>query len=319
MTADFPMLNIPAEFVKATNKIAADVRGVLVLLRLVREDVRIIREQVISDANKHEGNAQKNDTGEKETERVVLLSHAANKNSPDTKKADGESKTPSRFQVLKHLLRRYLFNPKNLVELGAFILLGIYTCQTKRTNDIADRTFKASKYQFEIERRPYLWQMSAVGTDKKNMHVRWGEEGGSPLVSVGMEIQNFGQSAAIITKFAGDVELGGDKGYLTRLGTNSHDWRPYSSVVPPGRIDRYTVASRQLIPIGSMGHLSGGTVGAIYRIQYTDTEEHLFESDICVYTPEGVKQDGDEPNWDYCPPDIHLTRLIDCQKEHCED
>jgi hypothetical protein len=167
--------------------------------------------------------------------------------------------------------------------------------------------------QFQQAQRPYLWQVSAVGSDKSNMQYTWGTEEGNPDMSVTIKIQNFGQSPAIVTRFGGDVELGITKGDLARL--SGHSWMTYSSVMPPGRVDNFTVASRETIPKNFGGRPNHkAAVSMLLRIRYTNTEGHPFESDTCMLTPSGIDQIAD-----YCPADLHLTRLIDCKQERCEE
>jgi hypothetical protein len=188
--------------------------------------------------------------------------------------------------------------------------------ETARSNNrqaqISQDQMATSRDQFRREHRPYLWQVSSAGSDKGNIQYRWGAKEGMPEMYVVVQVQNFGQSPAVITRFAGDLELGGTPDYLSRL--SAHDWRNISSIMPPGRVDDFTVGSKETVPKGSsVVPVTSGSVGVLLRIQYTGTEGRPFESDMCMYAPEGMNRMAS-----YCPADLHLTRLIDCQKEACE-
>jgi hypothetical protein len=306
------MANVNTEFVKATNRIAAGVHGIVTLLRLVQEDLKIVREKVLASRDQKPIDSPANKDGHDQPQRVT---GSTDKNPAYAEKKSVTTTVPSDQKPFLNPLRKYFSEVKSYVELSTFILLVFYTCETRRTNNLTSDSLITSKQQFALEHRPYLWQVSGMvpGVDtaaKSNVQIVLGKAGG-PQVTVATQVENFGQSPAIVTRFAGDVELGGRPGYLKYL--SAHKWINFSGVMPTGRVDSFSVQSKETVPAHS--HIVGfdATIGALLRIQYTDTEGHLFESDMCIFTPYGISNMSA-----YCPTELNLTRLIDCQKEACE-
>ena len=184
--------------------------------------------------------------------------------------------------------------------------------QIKVANGLTDKALETSKQQFALENRPYLWQMSAIGTNNTNIHPSFGKKEGDPQMTVRMDYQNFGHLPATVTRITGDVALGGENGNLRPL--SAHHWMNYLSVVPPGRVDSIEVPSQEKIPAHSIAIPNpNGRIGVLFRIQYKDVGGHLFESDMCMWYPLGLNQQPE-----YCPAEFNLTRIIDCQQEACE-
>ena len=294
------MSDITTDFVSATKKIHAAVRAVLATLHLIREDVKIIREQTVKQTEE-QARGQNANNPDAKPEEGISVSSDANKTLTDEKHEDHCSKIKDFFEGLKKNFWKGAKQPKSYIELAALVLLLIYTLETKRSNDLA-----------QSAHRPYLWQVSGIESNKSNIQFLLGGKEGSPQVTVKIQVQNFGQFPAIITRYTGDVVQGGTEGYLNRL--SAHDWMPYAGVMPPGRVDTFAVESKETIPKDvTITANPNGTIGSLIRIQYTDTDGHPFESDMCIYTPDGTMKTSD-----YCPASLHLTKLIDCEKESCE-
>src|SRR5437660_1181699 len=130
----FHMSNITTDFITATKKIHADVRSVLTSLHLIREDVRIIREETVESANKERNQQQKNDPNEKPSKRIVGGIDMADTNDPQKKKDESESKTRRFSCKFKKNLWKYVQKPQTYIEFLALLFLVLYTCETRRTN-----------------------------------------------------------------------------------------------------------------------------------------------------------------------------------------
>jgi hypothetical protein len=297
------MANITTDFIKATNKIAATVRGITSLLHSVQEDLRLVREKVVAGDEK------------KTIDCLPRKDVYAEHNPVNAERKAATTEVPNVRKQFLNDVRKYFTEFRSYVELSTLLLLFLYTCETKRTNNLTSDALTASKQQFALEHRPYLWQVSAMvpGVDaiKGNVQISFGGKEGTPRVTVATQVQNFAQSPAVVTRFAGDVVMGGKDGYLMNL--KAHRWINFSGVMPPGRIDNFRAYSEEIVQANARIEDLNPVIGALLRIQYTDTEGHLFESDMCIYTPNGAIGTSA-----YCPASLNLTRLIDCQEETCE-
>lgn len=297
------MKKLSVEFVKSLRKIASQISIIATNLGVIETDLRSVREKVVDNANQP---SPSDDTGNTNT------NHTASSNTAisDQKQDEGGEKAKGSFNRLWDNLKRDIAEPRAIVEAFTLGFLIFYVCETRRTNNLTQN-------QFALQHQPYLWHeasIDAVGsTNRSNTAFGWGGKEGSAVMTVRLKIQNFGQSPAIVTRFTGDVRGGGAGDYLHKL--SAHTWKKYQSIMPPGRVDIFAVDSKEVVPPNAtIIPEPKGSVGALLRIQYTDTEGHPFESDICVFTPAGIVQ-----ILDYCPADLQLNRLIDCQKERCEE
>ncbi len=146
------MSNITTDFITATKKIHADVRAVLSTLHLIREDVKVIREDAIQSTDKRSSDHQTNDSNEKEAQGIVNRGHVANTNNSREKETKSDSKIGRAFQNFKNNLWRDVQKPKTYVEFAALIFLVLYTCETHKTNVLTETSLNLVKDQ----QRPYV-------------------------------------------------------------------------------------------------------------------------------------------------------------------
>jgi len=161
------MSDITTDFVKVTKKIVAEVRGVLSALHLIREDIKLIREQVEARG------------GKQSSETQAVKAEAQPTCDPRVaERSKGNSKIPQFFKDITKNLWRDLRKPKTYIELGAFVFLVLYTCETRRTNTLTKTALKNSKDQFRADQRPYVTLAAAGEGAYPIMIVPTGEHAG---------------------------------------------------------------------------------------------------------------------------------------------
>jgi hypothetical protein len=306
------MSNITTDFVRATNKIYAKVSSILADLHLIREDVKVIREQAIDHAYK-----QANDSNEKQDHAIVTRGGVTDKNSAHEEDPGSESKISRGFRKFKKNLWKDIQKPKSYVEFAALVFLVLYTCQTKRTNDLTQTAIWRSKQQFDqgqaagaeqfrLDQRPYIWQTPGPGyPEKPNVKSFLPAIGQAP--KCGTLYQNYGRSPAIVTRVTGDVEFGPDAARRLR----NLPWLDQESIVPPGKSDFVTIDSDHIASPNDRAIIASDGVTCLIQIQYKDTGGNLYETDMCFET-------NGKDLADYCPAKLGRNRLIDCKTESCE-
>jgi hypothetical protein len=170
--------------------------------------------------------------------------------------------------------------------------------------------------RFREDQRPYIWQISTLEKLNTKGSIGFEQPSATEPMTASVVYQNYGRSPAITTRYAGDVRVSNDP--VKRL--RAKQWRRLSTVVPPGRTDVISVDSEgsekaTAQEITAVNDPRGAPVvaAALIRIQYRDVSGHLYESDMCFYTPDGIKKMAA-----YCPASSHLTKIIDCEKDPCE-
>jgi hypothetical protein len=122
---------------------------------------------------------------------------------------------------LKRLLRNMkgvLVNPRFWVEILALIGLGLYVCETKRTNNLTQLSLTAGNIQFRSQERPYLAAESRFGgtisatltPEQLKAHPEFATLQGVPIpwlkvplgdknfrITIAVDAKNWGRSPAI--------------------------------------------------------------------------------------------------------------------------
>ena len=177
------MSNITTDFVTATKKIATEVRGVLTALHLIRDDVRVIRDQVVNEANKQSADQQTNQAEAQQADGIASRSEILNVHKANSKKENSTKKTTAYFEGLKTNLFKALRKPKFFIEIAALIGLTFYTCETHRTNNL---TQQALNLQSSLSRA--FVQITATALSKSTIEDV--ENDGVIII----ELQNTGKS-----------------------------------------------------------------------------------------------------------------------------
>lgn len=145
------MSNITTDFIAATKKIHADVRAILISLRLMREDVKFIRDQ-------HAAANEQVKSREEHPFNIAVVASGENA-VPD----EGEQDT---LHEKRYRLEEKTFNvgKRTLVVLAIYTLLTAYqSWQAKRTADAtvkaaeaAEQQIKATAEQFRQDQRAWI-------------------------------------------------------------------------------------------------------------------------------------------------------------------
>jgi hypothetical protein len=186
------MSNITTDFVTTTKKIVGEVRSVLTSLHLIREDVKVIREQVVSNSNKQAADQQENHTSENQSEGLAGRGQILNVNESDGEEYQSEHQTRSYLHDLVDGLKKEARKPRFIVELMALAGLAFYTCETRRTNDLTQKALNIQSSQS----RAFV-QITLTNFMKDSFEDV--QKAGSFFV----ELQNVGRSTA--TKVYGDM------------------------------------------------------------------------------------------------------------------
>jgi hypothetical protein len=127
---------------------------------------------------------------------------------------EGESKARRLFKKLKKNFWKDLTQPKTYVEFLALVFLILYTCETRRTNNLTQRSLtqsatqftdsqKTTKEEFVADQRPYVWPAGTV-----TFPIKSGEQ-----IRANVYFVNYGKTPAIKEKSSGKILL------ITRIET----------------------------------------------------------------------------------------------------
>jgi len=94
------MSNITTDFIAATKKIHADVRAVLTTLHLIHEDIKIIRDQTVSESDEQTPQQYAGDPDAKQTEEPRAGARSLNVDQTNSKKDESAQETQSYFRDL---------------------------------------------------------------------------------------------------------------------------------------------------------------------------------------------------------------------------
>ncbi len=243
--------------------------------------------------HKHEGhhdhkNATKH-AGESDTNplRVKLVSgddEGAPKSCTLKSSADCEQE-PSEWWGNPHWWIAILTFILAFFAMGSFVLLRI------QVND--------ARELFGEDQRPYVWYKTGdgnVSAGAANVN--------TPFVITAL-LQNYGKSPALVTRYALDGEIGPKATSKLHKGM----WIYLKSVLPPGKFDPYKIPDGMLTADNKEIILGEDGFAGYIIIQYTDTGQHPYESDLCF------SHAKDNPTFLYCP---ERNEIKDCEKDACE-
>jgi hypothetical protein len=294
------MGDITTDFITATKKIHADVRAVLAALHLIREDVKVICEQSVEQADAQRHNQETEDSAKKQTQRVVTGSKA-DADPTHKEHANGNSKVDRYFEEFEKNLWADLKKPKSYIELAALIFLILYTCETRRTNNLTKAALQTSKKQFtqsqstlkeqfQNDQRPYVWPLAidAVPPTVKQP------------VRAFVYMANFGKTPAIREKSGSRIFINqnGLPDLMLRIDNwfaqlNENDVSDRSeTIVPPGippdpkKSEAFIVAnSEPVLPTDEKAveflKTGFGSFAVVGSIIYQDTSGTHYWSDYC--------------------------------------
>jgi hypothetical protein len=203
------MSNITTDFVTTTKKIVSEVRSVLTTLHLIREDVKTIREQVVSNANEPAPSARTSDSRQQPQNADPTEWHILNQDQTNRKQETSDDKQRGKIYRCLHKWWKALKNPRFQVELAALIGLAYYACETTRTNNLTDTALqtsktqfaesqKTTKEQFEVDQRPFIW-LSKLEPEK----IKAGEK-----IQWSYWLTNYGKTPAVNAHIVAKVQFG---------------------------------------------------------------------------------------------------------------
>jgi len=221
----------------------------------------------------------------------------------------GTTQTGKYLDDLRKGLKRYLRDPKFFVEVLALVGLALYTCETRRTNNLTQKTITqsdtqftkaqaASARQFVTDQRPYVWLTNVPPpTFRANEIPKWD-----------FRYSNFGRSPAVNLRMCVDALLSLNKGpsnavlrpwmTLPYLNLKTFEELPAPSVerckdrlrvapvLGPGEVRPFwidgpfpTLTAKEIEEI--KGKEGGLVVWGMF--EYTDDAKAVYDSTFCVY------------------------------------
>jgi hypothetical protein len=140
------MSNVTTDFVSATKKIASTARAILATLQTMNDNVGVIRENVMSERDKEKTHSQTNDS---DYEVDAASGKTSQGSQAKRKKEDSKQEEKSAFSLFKNEWWKYISKPKAQVAILTLVIIGIYTCETRTTNELTE---KALTLQFTLSR-----------------------------------------------------------------------------------------------------------------------------------------------------------------------
>lgn len=201
-----------------------------------------------------------------------------------------------------------------VVTTGILILTVIFTASQSwltRTSIIN------SRQQYQMDQRPYIWLASSTGPEGHAGQVLFRMPVEGQPIQIVIWYNNYGRSPAIVTGISTDAELG--KNAIEKLHKVS--WVKNDGIIPPNMVNAVVVdttekispTNRSSVETSDGKGILNDAVALYLRIQYHDLGGHRYESDVCFSF-----QQGPAP-LTYCPPELGLIKMIDCEREKCED
>jgi hypothetical protein len=139
------MSNITTDFITATKKIHADVRAVLTTLHLIREDVKLIREETIRETNDPSSTGQTSNSEQEPQQTAPSKSNALDTSKAKRDEHKNDGKQSNKFYRFLERWWKKLKKPRFQVEVIAIIGLGLYTCETRRTNNLTQKNLELAR------------------------------------------------------------------------------------------------------------------------------------------------------------------------------
>jgi hypothetical protein len=257
------MSNITTDFIAATKKIHADVRAILTALHLIREDVKTLRDRSIGDGDKQPSQKQTSDSCTVDSRSSALKTNQSNRDEEES----GDD-SASGFRGFKERWRKSLRKPIVQLEMAALIGLALYTCETRRTNNL---TTKSLDIQLSLSRA--FVQITGNEFLKNTL------EDALNAGQFYLEIQNVGKLTAskIYGEFVVEFPLASEQPSL--VFDNKHHTAIIHSPIFPGTpptsiglVDIPEYGNVEGIPSGIIQQLKNGSRYAVIfgRVQYED-------------------------------------------------
>jgi hypothetical protein len=143
------MSDITTDFIKATNKIYAKVAAILTNLQIIESDVKLIRDNSIKNAHEPEAQANARDSQGDPEATICVHGNTAKGRKANRDKNNGKDEDGNGFHRFKKRWKKSLRKPVVQLEIAALIGLALYTCETRRTNELTE---KAVNLQFSLSR-----------------------------------------------------------------------------------------------------------------------------------------------------------------------
>jgi hypothetical protein len=272
------MSNVTTDFINATKKIHADVRGLLNEVRSIGREVSTICEQTIASSKQQTPDQRTQDADDKQSN-----------NQTKGKIDGGKQEAEPYLETLVRSAKEQLRNAKFWVELFALIGLVAYTYETKRTNDLTDRSITQSQNNFIFDERPYVWPAKI-----EPLPMKVGENIMANVYSV-----NYGRTPAIhqratgriLVAFSGDVMTQADS-WFGSFNPKSADFNAGSQVIlPPGippDVKQYpshiTLQGGKPDNQNAIDVLNGtdSSFAIVGTFLYEDSAGNTYRSDFCM-------------------------------------
>jgi hypothetical protein len=177
----------------------------------------------------------------------------------------------------------------------------------------AEQANRDADARFGEAQRPYVW-IVPFQEQPINWTFHIPSSGVDGTIKVTVAYKNYGLSPAIVTRFTGDVEPASN----VPLKFRKREWHKNPSVVPPGdKIDWVVLDSDKVLTNSNLAQINAPAgASAFFRIQYQDISKHVYESDFC-FSYGGAANNKELALASYCPAELNLNRVIDCEKEVC--
>jgi len=182
------MSDITADFIAVTKKIVAELRGILTTLHLIRDDVKVIRDQMESESNKQDPNRKANDSRAQPGNGMAARRNVVDDNLASHKHDEGEPKTRRHFQTFKENFWKYITKPKTYVGVVALVFLVLYTCETRKTNKLTETATNINKASLVTAQRAWIGPKAVPFVTRDST--------GAPI-RVGQVLRNYGPSPAL--------------------------------------------------------------------------------------------------------------------------
>lgn len=171
-------------------------------------------------------------------------------------------------------------NVRFWIEVLALVGLGVYVCQTVRTNNLTQQALANSKDQFRQDERPYVWITNDIGPFALVPH---GPGNTSDKLTFPIRFMNYGKSPAIHVQTDMRIAIGQD-------AWKSIDWKAFSAdqgtILPAGKIDFNSAFSAAPITPQFFQRISTPGiveyVEVLGHIQYWGTDGTPYSSDFCL-------------------------------------
>jgi hypothetical protein len=177
------MSDITTDFITATKKILSKVATILTHIEVVEGDVKLIREQVVANADKPRTETQAQHSQEKNPGSVP----ASDPDQTERQKQKGKEETGNSFYRFLNRWWEELRKPKFQVAVLTLVGLVAYTCETRRTNNLAEKT---AAFQFSMTRSQQRAYMAITPSPKA---IKLEDFTAQHLT---VELKNVGRSAA---------------------------------------------------------------------------------------------------------------------------